>query len=119
MKEEFLLEQRFGKPKPFKVPEGYFNQVEIHLIKNIQEQETAVRKHSIRRFVRPVTWAACIALIIGAGIIYFNNLSSGLDKVDNVYDGLSSSVYADYAIDEVSDYAMLDNDDFYSYISGE
>lgn len=120
MKEEFLLEQRFGKPKPFRVPEGYFNQIETRMIKNITKHEVTVRKCSvIRRLVRPVTWAACMALVIGAGVIYFNNLSGRLDRVGDGSECLSSAVYADYVIDEVSDYAMLDNDDFYSYISDE
>jgi hypothetical protein len=32
---------------------------------------------------------------------------------------MSSSVYADYILDEISDYAMLDNDDIYSYVENE
>ncbi len=121
MKEDSILEQKFGRERPFKVPEGYFSQFEKQLLDNLPEQKSA-RKVSISRYwKRIVSVAACVAVVIVSGVLYFNNaqekMQSPVSAISDMYK--SSSVYADYVIDEFSDYAMLDNEDFYSYVVGE
>lgn len=119
MKEEFLLEQKYGKRRPFNVPEGYFEHVEGVFMQNIQEHE---RKRAIRRrlFVRYAACAACVVMLVVSGFVLFlSNADEGSGGPHEMATNYSSSSVSDYMMDELSDYAMLDNDDFYSYVSEE
>lgn len=124
MKDDFILEQKFGREFPFKVPEGYFSAFEKQMLDNLPEvpQKKAARKVSISRYWRLiVSVAACVAVLIVSSVMFFNrNVHDGLhDNVSAVSDYVSSSAYEDYVIDEYSDYALLDNDDFYAYVMDE
>lgn len=119
MKEEQLLKQKFGSQRPFKVPEGYFDSLEKSLMQNVVEPAVPNKRPAIKAFMRPLKWAACFAaVLLVSGTIYFNSLEkeSYQNHADNISENMSSSVYADYILDEISDYAMLDNDDIYSYV---
>lgn len=120
MKEEVLLEHKFGKPRPFKVPEGYFKNFETNVLKRIPVQEVH-KTHSIKRYLRPVTWAACIVCAVVIGITYMNKInnekSSHIANVTSSHDFQTSGVTDDFIVDEISDYVMLDNDDLYSFIA--
>ncbi len=121
MKDDFFLEQKFGRELPFKVPEGYFNQFEEQLLDSLLEHKVE-RKISISRYWRRiVSVAACVVAIVVSCAIYFNkNVHDDLrGHASVVSDYTSSSIYSDYVIDEYSDYAMLDNEDFYSYVVDE
>ncbi len=67
---------------------------------------------------RVATWAACAAVVAGVGFFGVRGLSAGNGQdVATAGYSVPSSAYADYMIDELSDYAMLDNEDFYSYVT--
>lgn len=122
MKEELLLKQKFGSHQPFKVPEGFFESFEENFMHNIPEAEIPKKRSARNVWLRPMKWAACIAaVILVSGTIYFNisDRESDLIQTDKISDNMSSSVYSDYILDEISDYAMLDNDDIYSYVTNE
>ena len=132
MKEEQLLKQKFGSQRPFKVPEGYFDSLEKSLMQNVVEPAVPNKRPAIKAFMRPLKWAACFAaVLLVSGTIYFNSLEKesyqnhvwhqtyNQNHADNISENMSSSVYADYILDEISDYAMLDNDDIYSYVENE
>lgn len=127
MKEEFLLEQKYGRRNPYKVPEGYFKQFEESFMDNLRTHERQQQKRKnkrakvVRLFLRPVACAVCIALIVLSGFLFFHeNVTDGQCEADNISKSYSASVHvSDYTIDDISDYAMLDNDDIYSYVSGE
>lgn len=122
MKEEILLKQKFGNNRPFKVPEGYFDSFEKKMMQSVFETEVTKKTSVKRTFMRPLRWAACLTavLIISGGVIYFNRTAtkSNLNQVSHMSENIASS-NSDYILDEISDYAMLDNDDFYSYITNE
>lgn len=119
MIEEFLLEQKFGRRRPFKVPEGYFEKLEEHVIGKVNGLPI-IKRHTVWHRVRPWTWAACAAAAITVSVFCFKNVKWGDGKPsDTALNMVAPSVSADYIIDEMSDYAMLDNDDYYSFIADE
>lgn len=119
MREEVLLEKKFGKPNLFKVPEGYFETLETCVMGKIPKQPR-ISKRPITRFLRPAVCAACIIAAIITTTIYFLNIDGRAGKhMANISDNIQPVVYQDMAIDEISDYAMFDNDDFYSFIADE
>lgn len=124
MKEELLLKQRFGNQRPFKVPQGYFDSLEKSLIQNISEADvTSNKSFGIKFIMHPLKWAACfVSILFVIGTIYIEEvgIESKLNQADNnISENMSSSVYSDYIFDEISDYAMLDKDDIYSYVDNE
>lgn len=122
MKEELLLKQKFGNSRPFNVPEGYFDSLEKNLMQNFHETDIPQKRSARNIFMRSLRWAACFAAVLFvSGAIYFNQSDneSNLSQAENVSENVSSSNYSDYILDEISDYAMLDNDDFYSYVTNE
>lgn len=127
MKEEFLLEQKYGRRNPYKVPEGYFERFEESFMDNLRTHERQQQKRKnkranvVRLFLRPVACVACTVLIVLSGFLFFHeNVTEGQCEANNISKSYSAAVHvSDYTIDDISDYAMLDNDDIYSYVSGE
>lgn len=120
MREEFLLEKKFGKPNLFKVPEGYFETFEASVMDKIAKP--AKSKSSIKRFLRPMLYAACvIAVAIFSGLYLFNTKDKDMEHIANISHStnLTSPAYNDLTLEEMSDYAMYDNDDLYSFIADE
>ncbi|MDO4160578.1 MAG: hypothetical protein Q4D41_08995 [Prevotellaceae bacterium] len=118
MKEEYLIEQKFGKENHFTVPEGYFNDFEKRLLENIPVEYP---KHNKARVVRhrwiSVACAACIAAVaVFGGFMYMSNMEQDMHYSQQAQNTQYST---DNLIDEVSDYAMFDNGDFYSYVANE
>lgn len=120
MNDEAMLEQKFGKQNPFRVPDGYFSDFEKKLLENISAPKP-VRKPLIYR-LKPWAWAAGTAAAVVFGVVFYMGKSASV-----VSDSQTSSRITvagthdntDYLIEEVSDYAMLDNGDIYSYVAGE
>lgn len=119
MKEEFFLEQKFGRRGHFKVPEGYFGHFEEKFLRNLQDSSLTRIRHRAM-LIRYVACAACLVFIVISGFLLFNaGVNEEKHSASNMSNNNSSSFVNDYMIDEISDYAMLDNDDIYSYVSGE
>lgn len=120
MKEELLIERKFGKQKPFNVPDGYFDTFRSDIMARLPLAVSA-KKRPVTRILRPVTWAACIAVaFIVTGVCLsgiFRNTGKRIANVSQVE--MSQQASNDYLIDELSDYAMMDNDDFYSFIADD
>ncbi|MCD8210979.1 MAG: hypothetical protein LUC37_05495 [Prevotella sp.] len=120
MSDEKIIERNFGKECPFKVPEGYFEHFSSQLMENLPEYRPQRAKHFYMR--RIITIAAClVAAIIIASVAFFGNRQTNDQRdvyASSKYE-LSSSDYDDYIINQFSDYAMIDNDDFYSYVYGD
>lgn len=120
MSEDFFIEQKFGRQMPFKVPQGYFEQLEKTVMDNIAKASVASNV-AMKRRLRPLRWAACLAVIVAGVAAYFYAGRGSIDEqsVEAMAANGVQQTHYDYTIDEVSDFAMLDNDDFYSYLSGE
>lgn len=121
VKEEFLIEQKFGRVKPFRTPNGYFEEFEKNILDKIPTQPKTSNKRFFLKYLRPMSWAACIAAVILSVVIFSDNIHINPDKrvADASQGNVTSLSNSDYIIDEMSDYAMLDNDDIYYLIADE
>lgn len=121
MKEELLLERKYGKRRPFSVPDGYFDSLGASFDSRLRREK---RRGRIVSLCRPVAWAACVVLLLALGFVFFNKYVATSDvhyakteTVNTKTDSPSESMV--YTLNDISDYAMLDNDDIYSYVSEE
>ena len=119
MREEILIERKFGRPQPFKVPDGYFENFEIGMMAKLPLAKP--KKRPVMRVLRPITWAACVVAVLIVTTFYLSRIFVHTDKrVASVSQiEISQQASTDYLIDELSDYTMMDNDDFYSFIADE
>lgn len=111
-----------GKPRcPFTVPENYFENFSERMMTLLSEQ-SAVEQRANKAHChgtwqtkwRPYIAAACLcAIIVGGGTLYFH-LSNDNQEQDSVVQEVSSP---NYLIDQIADYAMMDNADFYNYLA--
>lgn len=120
MKEEELLRLVAGKKQPFKVPEGYFDSLSKRITETLPACEVSLTAGcaSRRRRLRLLACAACICGVLCIGPAYYVSRDAGVvaDASDSKAQCLNND---DTYIEEVADYAMLDNQDLYSYLSGE
>lgn len=127
---EDLLKQKFGQQNHFQVPEGYFDKFMTDIMQQLPEQETTAievklsdtKKAWIRPMRRLAIAASFAALLFGAATFYksgsqSNQASSDMQtaKMEKVADSQSAE-NDEYYIDEMANYAMLDNSDIYAYL---
>lgn len=109
--EELYLREKVGQGNPFKVPEGYFEQLTSQVMNQLPEKKAKVVSMRIRRWLYA---AACIAAIAVLGLTFmFDN------RVAAEQQPLTASVSAvesDY-MDEAADYAMIDNAEIYACLA--
>lgn len=119
--EEEYLYKMMGKKNPFTVPEGYFEQLTEHVMKNLPEKQ-APRK-TIFRTLRPWLYAAaCTCVAVFTAAMLFN----GKDDT-NAQQQTASAIqqqeypiyYSDNYIEEEANYAMVDNQQIYAYLLAE
>lgn len=120
MEEDFLIEQKFGKHESFKVPEGYFDDLTGKIMSHIP-QHIGQNSCPIKRFLRPIYWAAACCVVVAVLIVRsFNSIDSNETNHANwLFNDDHISAYSDNIVDEMTDYAMFDNDDFYTFIADE
>ena len=103
MNEVDFLKTTFGKSNPFKVPEGYFENIEKRVMDNLPEidtsSKTVAKEIPLWKRLRPYVAAAA----------FFGVMAN-----------VSAIAHSDdYNIDKAVDYVMMDNEDFYAYLAGE
>lgn len=117
--EEKILVQRFGKQTPFKVPEGYFESFEQSLMENLPQREAKVVEMPRSRLsrLRPWSYAAAVA----AAVVVMGAAYLGLaDHNDAALSAASPAKPANgYTVEQVADYAMVDNTEIYALLAGE
>ncbi len=122
--EEKYLEKHFGKGQPFKVPEHYFEDFSSRLMARLPEQSATpvvpIREHrSVSRRGRWMAVAAAFAgLIVGGAAVWLSSGESpqSVARTAPVENVPTESAYGG-SLDELADYAMLDNEDIYAYVS--
>lgn len=120
MEEDTLFNNRFGKGNPFVVPEGYFTDFEKKLLEGINASVPA-EKPLLRR-LNPWLWTAVsVAAVVSGLVLLINKPDDNQYKTSGSTAAVSTpqSDAAEYMIDQVSDYAMVDNSDLYSYVADE
>ena len=127
---EELLKQKFGQENPFKVPEGYFDNFASKFMEQLPEEEPKavevempVAKRTWIRPMRRFAIAASFAAVLFGAATYY--ASTGVNKDQDSQTEMASaalkntetkSVQSDYMMDEMVDFAMIDNADIYSYL---
>lgn len=116
--EEHLIES-FGKQQPFRVPEGYFDNLAANIMANLPEHtaKKVALKPAWQRYLRPILAAAAsVVVILFTSYIFFNRQETTTStlSVNTSYDKNNSYT----AIDQAADYAMMDNEDMYAYVAG-
>ncbi|MBQ7470909.1 MAG: hypothetical protein IJS97_00570 [Prevotella sp.] len=125
--EEKYLVERFGRKQPFKVPEGYFEQFNAQLMAQLMAQLPANESNSKAKFanfkvaryslLRPIAAAAVGLTLFVSGLTLYLHRSDVATTEPKSMARIESSVNnGDF--DEVADYTMMDNEDFYAYVAG-
>lgn len=121
MSDEDILRQQFGNKRPFRVPEGFFDNFAEQMIQQLPEAQTVEMtveksRKGVWARLRPMAIAASAALLMAVGAtMLWNNNSEEKAAALAAYPTTQQS--QDYTIDQMADYAMLDNQDFYNYLA--
>lgn len=126
MNEDTLL-GKFGNENHFTVPDGYFDSVESRIMSKLTPLGTeigadnALGKYRISRWRKVVSWAACtIVLLTSGAIFYYYNQSKGIGYSHAAnQQSIANHYNEDMLIDKVSDCAMIDNGDLYTFATDE
>ncbi len=118
-----FIQERFGRKKPFKVPDGYFDSFPSELMRKISEQERAStarlvtmkpsRKHRFRP-VAAIAASVCVA-IFGVGLYFQSNGSHPAKEPVSAMQGYNTISYS--TVDAMADYAMMDTEDMYAFLT--
>lgn len=126
--EEKLLSE-YGNKRPFKLPEGYFDNLDEQIISQIVEVKDDTNNHEkvnikpIRRF-RPLLIAASFVGLIVVGVASINLFQQyqSAEKVEAKVNKLMMQPTSQKKIDssemeEAEEYMMIDQDDMYNYLA--
>ena len=130
--DELYLKQTVGNRNPFRVPDGYFDQLTQQVMQQLPEREETVAKQlSISsqpraRKVQMRPWlyaAACSVLALAMGVSYYFMQSQATSTDATPMAAAAPAAPATYTtsdnsyIDEVADYVMLDNTEIYACLT--
>lgn len=110
--EEDYIKSQLADKLPFKVPEGYFEQLTNSVMDSLPTEQTPHRGKL--RHLRPWLYAAaCSALlIVGITSLYKNNDANNQSHNEKMAVSSNNDSY----FDDAADYAMVDNHDIYAYL---
>lgn len=116
--EEQYLSKRLAKGNPYKVPEGYFDQLTERVMQQIDESTTTGTKkpHTVK--LRLWSAAAAVALVVGVSTTLFFHRETANAPQDQRVATVFSDNESDY-LDEAADYLATDNNDIYAYLAYE
>ena len=104
------LEKLCSKENPFRVPEGYFEQFQQQMM----ERVAATPKKTKTVWLRPLlAAAACICVAVFALNLIFNQ------KIEKQAPTAQVEEISDQYMNDVMDYAMIDNGDLYACMMEE
>lgn len=103
--EERHILEAFGRQNPFGVPEGYFDRLPARIMDHLPETNGRSRRVQLRRVFLAAACCAGIA-VLGIGY-YFSQEVAEKPAIASV------EANTDTYIDEMADYAMIDNAEIY------
>ncbi|MGM9711182.1 MAG: hypothetical protein ACI3YO_04130 [Prevotella sp.] len=120
---EKWLRSHYGNDNPFTVPEGYFESLSDSIMSMLPEQQTHVVDMGNNFWKRKI--AVALAVAASVAVIISVSLTVGFQHdAAKLADGSSNAIseqqsaYSDYTVvDEMANYAMLDNVDMYAYVA--
>lgn len=117
--EEKDLERRFGKQQPFRVPDGYFDNLAANIMDKIPEELPAMTPRvSLWRRLRPaVAVAASVCAVMFSVLLFMDKPKEARPTLVHNTSVKNSSTDSYTTLDVAADYTMLDNDDIYAMVS--
>ncbi|WP_294457823.1 hypothetical protein [uncultured Bacteroides sp.] len=120
MKEDTELKKKIGKENPFKVPEGYFENIVPEIMKQLPEAE-AQESVEITMWERVKPWVYMVAmfcgLMFGLRVMMMDKPVNKEMNTDNVSMTDSVQGIPDEYIDPILDQAMMDDYTLYMYLT--
>lgn len=120
MKEDTELKKKIGKENPFKVPEGYFENIVPEIMKQLPEAE-AQESVEITMWERVKPWVYMVAMFCGLmfvlRVMMMDKLVNKEMNTDNVSMTDSVQGIPDEYIDPILDQAMMDDYTLYMYLT--
>ena len=108
---------RFKNKQPFKVPQGYFDELESNITRMLPATPATAPKRSGIRILPIARYAACAAAIATAlimGITMYNTgNNSSMAATDEYYDEYIDDMLNNYPIDDYTFYCCLTGNDNY------
>ena len=135
MELEKELLSKFGNRRPFKLPDGYFDRLEMRVMSQIASENTkkSIEKQCSHKNgaifykrLRPLMIAASFVgiMLIGAVAMHFfkNERNEATAQRNNVLTQTTISTTKENSdnteyLEEAAEYMMLDNDDVYAYLA--
>ena len=118
MNEEMYIQEKVGKRNPFRVPDGYFDNLTAQVMQNLPEQP---KRRAKSVFMRPVFYAAAsVCALLVAGAAWMWHPSAEVTATDAVQAKTVVQPQQDASgeyLDEAVDYMMLDNHEIYAYLA--
>lgn len=120
MKEDTELKNRIGKENPFKVPEGYFENIVPEIMKQLPETEVQ-EEVEVTMWERVKPWVYMVAMFCGLmfGLRVMMNdrpVSTSINAGDvSMMDSVQG--IPDEYIDPILDQAMMDDYTLYMYLT--
>ena len=108
--EEKYIREKLGQNNPFRVPEGYFDQLTERVMAQLPERRPKSRLVTLRPWLYA---AACVAVVAVMGLTFHFHQSAEEQQMANMTANNTEISY----IEEAADYAMLDNAEIYAYLS--
>ena len=120
MKEDTELKNRIGKENPFKVPEGYFENIVPEIMKQLPETEVQ-EEVEVTMWERVKPWVYMVAMFCGLmfGLRVMMNdkpVSMGINAGDVSMTDSVQGIPDEY-IDPILDQAMMDDYTLYMYLT--
>jgi hypothetical protein len=123
MDKEGKIRSKVGDGNPFRVPEGYFDSFASQLMDKLPERKSSMveQPRSLLSVKRPLMYAAaCLFAAVFSVAVYFVKIAPAGEHVQQHTTAMHIQKSAiDAYMDEVADYAMVDNTDIYACLASE
>lgn len=124
MKEEDTLLKKIGKEQPFKVPEGYFENLTSEVMNKLPEKEKVTYKEEpVTAWTRMKPFLYLAAMFIGAALIIrvastdYKPMAEDVAATVVAVEEVDTEQISDEMLDVALDRAMLDDYSLYVYLS--
>lgn len=125
MKQEDIIKAKVGQENHFRVPDGYFDNFTARMMAQLPEQDSHAEQIAMPRSRKEVKmWkviGACAASVIAVVITATALLTDDKATQSNTLAETQTEKVSEHEryIDEVADYAMMDNADIIACLSEE
>lgn len=129
MKEETDLKKRIGKDNPFRVPEGYFENLTEQIMDKLPETDNTKEEKEISLWEKIKPWVYMTAMfcgmmfglkvMMGDKSMESQNATEGISIAsnDNAVQEDDSGILPDEYIDPIVDQVMMDDYTLYMYLT--